>query len=122
MKRESRPWGWFADFSEEIRGKNLGWVKILFVRKGAELSHQYHRLRDELWFVVKGRIKVKLWEKDNYPGNLKERELEEGETVFIPKLLVHTCSAMEDSFILELGFGECREEDIIRLSDKYRRV
>ena len=123
MKKEIRPWGYFVDFSQEIKGKKLGWVKILFVKKNAELSHQYHKLRDELWFVIKGKIKVKLWENvEEYPENLKKIELREGERVFIPKLCVHTCIGIEDSFILEFGFGECKEEDIIRLHDKYGRV
>ncbi len=123
MKKEIRPWGYFVDFSEEIKGKRLGWVKILFVKKGSELSHQYHHLRDEFWFVIKGRIKVKIWESlKDYPEKGKEKELRKGETLFIPKLQIHTCKGLENSFILELGFGKCKEEDIVRLKDKYGRV
>ncbi len=121
MFKEERPWGYFVNFDEEI-AKKPGWIKILFVKKGEELSHQYHRLRDELWYMVRGKGRVLLWkEKEKYPENKEEITLEEGKTVFIPKLCIHSFRAEEDSFILEFGFGECKEEDIVRLQDRYGR-
>ncbi len=122
MLRTNRPWGYFVNFEEELEKKPC-WIKVLFVRKGEELSHQYHRLRDEFWYLIKGKGKALLWRNlEKYPQLCEEIEMTEGKNIFIPRLVIHSFRAEEDSFILEFGFGECREEDIARVKDKYGRV
>ncbi len=122
MQKEERPWGYFVNFHSEL-AKKPGWVKILFLKPGEELSHQFHRKRDELWYCIKGKGKVFLWKNPEEYGKVEPEaiEFEEGSSITIPRGIVHTARADEELYILEFGFGECEEEDIVRLSDKYGR-
>ncbi|MDP3995834.1 MAG: hypothetical protein Q8P74_01140, partial [bacterium] len=49
-----RPWGGFIKF---IDNKPCT-VKILFIEKGGSLSLQSHKLREEFWYLISGKIKV----------------------------------------------------------------
>jgi len=53
-RRVEKPWGWeliWAD-AEAYVGK------ILFVRAGESLSLQFHREKDESWYVESGRARL----------------------------------------------------------------
>ena len=124
MFREDRPWGFFVNFDEEI--KDLGWVKILHLKKGGELSHQYHNKRKEIWYIISGEGEVLIWdtEEDYKAGKSKVFFVKEGDKVVIEKKQIHTAIGKSDNglTILEFGIGVCEENDIVRLKDKYGRA
>jgi len=51
-----RPWGGFIKF---IDNKPCT-VKILQIKKGEALSLQSHKLRDEFWYLISGKISLTI--------------------------------------------------------------
>ena len=57
-RRVDKPWGWeliWADADAYVG-------KVLFVRAGHSLSLQFHREKDESWYVQAGRAELELGE------------------------------------------------------------
>jgi len=109
-----RPWGGFIKFIDNEPCT----VKILFVDKGGKLSLQFHRLREEFWYVISGEIKVTLGRSLK---SLKKKSLKEGESFKIPKRFLHRIEGIKESKVLEISAGKFIENDEIRIEDKYGR-
>ena len=109
-----RPWGGFIKF---IDNKPCT-VKILQIKKGESLSLQFHKLREEFWYLISGKIQTTIGRNLN---QLKKKVLKEGEYIFIPKKSLHRAEALEFSKILEISTGKFKEGDEIRIGDKYGR-
>ena len=106
----NRPWGKFEQFSanEPVA------VKIITVNPHSTLSLQYHNKRDEYWRVISGKGFFVLGEE--------EVEGKKGSTFFVKRGTKHRVRTEYDSLVLlELGFGESDEDDIVRLEDDYGR-
>ena len=112
-RRVDKPWGWELIWAETDR--YVG--KVLFVRAGQSLSLQFHRVKDESWYVQSGRAKIEL-------GNAGDAVLKE-EVVAAPACFrfepgtVHRVSALEDTTIFEVSTPQL--DDIVRLDDRYGR-
>lgn len=91
------------------------WVKTLVVNPKEALSLQRHRGRTEQWVVVKGTAFVSL---DN-----KSRVLDVGDSIYIPKDTDHRLINLGDEVleVVEVAIGDCDEDDIERLEDRYGR-
>ena len=64
-RRVEKPWGWeliWADADAYVG-------KVLFVRAGESLSLQFHREKDESWYVQSGRARLELG--DGRPGGAR---------------------------------------------------
>jgi mannose-6-phosphate isomerase-like protein (cupin superfamily) len=91
---------------------------VLFVRAGEALSLQFHRVKDESWFVQSGRAKFEL-------SDAGESVLQE-EVVAAPAYFrflpgtVHRVTAVEDTTIIEVSTPQL--EDVVRLEDRYGRT
>jgi mannose-6-phosphate isomerase-like protein (cupin superfamily) len=113
-RRVDKPWGWELIWAET--GSYVG--KVLFVRAGESLSLQFHRVKDEAWYVQSGRARVEL-------GNAGEAVLNE-EIVAAPAYFrfeagtVHRVTALEDTTIIEVSTPEL--DDVVRLEDRYGRA
>jgi len=109
MKKVVRPWGNFKQF---VHSKKCT-VKIIEVKPLQQLSLQYHKKRDEVWYFLDKAI-VQL-------GDKKFR-VKEGEIVNVHKKKAHRVIAgLRKARFLEISFGEFSEGDEIRLEDKYGR-
>ena len=112
-RRVDKPWGWELIWAETDR--YVG--KVLFVRAGESLSLQFHRVKDEAWYVQSGRAKLEL-------GQAGEAVLSE-EIVAAPAYFrfepgtVHRVTAVDDTTIVEVSTPEL--DDIVRLEDRYGR-
>lgn len=109
----ARPWGSYRVVSQSGRYK----VKQITILPGARLSLQYHHHRSEHWVVVQGTAKVEV--------DGTERLFHEGESVFVPKGSRHRLGnpGKIPLEIVEVQCGEyLGEDDIVRLSDDFRRV
>lgn len=93
-------------------------MKILCLKKGESLSLQSHKLREEFWYLISGKIIVTAGIS---PKSLKMKKLKDGEHILISKKLLHMATAAEPSMILEISFGKFAENDEIRYWDKYGR-
>jgi mannose-6-phosphate isomerase len=113
VERVEKPWG-----HELIWARGKGYCgKVLFVRAGEALSLQYHRVKDESWYVLDGRARVELGDSG---AALEEAVLEAGDALRLPPGTVHRVTAIEDTRILEASTPEL--DDIVRLEDRYGRV
>lgn len=109
-----RPWGGFIKF---IDNKPCT-VKILQIKKGESLSLQSHKLREEFWYLISGKIKVTIGKNLK---KLQKKILKEGEFIKIPKKVLHRAEGQENSKILEISTGKFKEGDETRYWDKYGR-
>lgn len=108
--REQRPWGEFVEFT---RNKECT-VKIITVKAGEAFSLQKHSERAEFWYVIAGSGTITVG-KNRLP-------VAADQTYWIPRDTEHRLEANLELSVLEISFGNFREDDIIRLDDKYGRV
>jgi mannose-6-phosphate isomerase len=108
-----KPWG-----NELIWSKSEHYAaKILFVRAGESLSLQFHKEKDEAWYVLEGRAQLEL----GAPGErmLNSEVVGPGAAFHFPPGTVHRVTAVEDTRILEVSTPQL--DDIVRLEDSYGR-
>ena len=112
-RRVEKPWGW-----ELIWAVSDAYVgKVLFVAAGQALSLQFHREKDESWYVQSGRAKLELGEAG--AGILNEEVITEGDCFHYTPGTVHRVTALEDTTILEVSTPHL--DDVVRLEDAYGR-
>jgi mannose-6-phosphate isomerase-like protein (cupin superfamily) len=109
-----RPWGGFIKF---IDNKPCT-VKILYIKKKEILSLQFHKFREEFWYVISGKIRVTVGKNLN---KLKKTTLKEGQFISIPKKFLHRIEGLTLAKVLEISIGKFKERDEIRIEDKYGR-
>ncbi len=113
IQRVEKPWG-----HELIWGKTKDYVgKMLFIKKGHQLSLQFHRVKEETIFLQTGKMKF-LFEDEK--GSLLEVILTPGEAHHIPTGRKHRMIAMEDCEVFEVSTPHL--DDVVRLEDGYGRV
>ena len=113
-RRIDKPWGHeliWAD-SEHYAGK------VLFVKAGHSLSRQFHREKDESWYVQDGRAEIEL----GAPGDpIPEVEVVAPGAAFrLRPGTVHRLRALEDTVVLEVSTPHL--DDVVRLDDEYGRA
>ena len=108
-----KPWGREIIFAHTDR--YVG--KILCINKGHKLSRQYHEMKDETIYVLKGSLALELGSSENYT----ELRLNEGHAFHIEPGVVHRfCAPFGDVELAEVSTPEL--EDVIRLEDSYGRI
>ncbi len=112
MTRVDKPWGYELIFAHTDRYAG----KVLFIKKGARLSYQYHEKKDEAFFIDEGKVEILL------DGGAGEHTvvLGRGESLHLPPGTKHRTMALEDTLIFEVSTPEL--DDVVRLSDDYGRV
>jgi mannose-6-phosphate isomerase-like protein (cupin superfamily) len=113
VRRVEKPWGYELIWA--LTDVYCG--KVLFVKAGASLSLQFHKEKDESWYVQSGRAKLEL-------GNVGQTVLDEevigpGAAFHYEPGTVHRVTAVEDTTILEVSTPHL--DDIVRLEDRYGR-
>ena len=109
-----KPWGW-----ELIWAHSDQYVgKLLFVRAGQALSLQFHRQKDESWYVQEGRAELQI----GLPGDAipNSEVVGPGAAFRLRPGTVHRVRAIEDTLLLEVSTPQL--DDIVRLEDRYGRV
>ncbi|MFH1224332.1 MAG: phosphomannose isomerase type II C-terminal cupin domain [Candidatus Diapherotrites archaeon] len=110
---EKRPWGKFTRF---VHGKKCT-VKIIEVKPRQALSLQYHKHRSELWFALDSGLKVQLGKKS------KPKKFAVGSVVHVGKKVPHRLvGGSKLARVLEISTGDVRENDIVRIEDRYGRA
>ena len=110
--RVHKPWGyeiWWA-WTDEYVGK------ILHVDAGHKLSVQYHEVKDETSYLLKGRMYL---HKGTTLDDITATEIGEGAQWRNRPGEIHTIEAIEDSDVLEVSTPHL--EDVVRLQDTYGR-
>jgi mannose-6-phosphate isomerase len=112
-RRIDKPWGhelvWAL--SDQYAGK------LLRVAAGQRLSLQFHREKDESWYVLEGRAELEF----AAPGEraTTTEVVTPGAAFRIKPGTVHRVRALEDTTILEVSTPEI--DDVVRLEDSYGR-
>ncbi len=112
-RRVEKPWGWELVWAQT--DQYVG--KVLFVKAGESLSLQFHRMKDESWYVQSGRAKLELGETGE--ALLKEEVVSAPAFFHFEAGTVHRVTAIEDTTIVEVSTPEL--DDIVRLEDRYGR-
>ncbi len=113
-QKVEKPWGHELIFA--VTERYAG--KLLVIKAGESLSLQFHKVKDEAWYVLEGRAEIEL-------GALGERILARevvgaGAAFRFPPGTVHRLRAVEDTTLLEVSTPEL--DDVIRLEDRYGRA
>ena len=113
VKKVDKPWGHELIWAHTDR--YVG--KILHVKAGEALSLQYHELKDETIYVLRGRMVFLVGETDD---DLREVELSEGMSFRIAPGTRHRMEAITECDLLEASTPFL--DDVIRLEDRYGRA
>ena len=84
--------------------------KKLVLNKGFRCSLHYHKLKDETFYVLSGKV---LFETE-YKGEKKSRVLSPGDVAPVPIAMIHRFTGLENSEIMEFSTHH-REDDSYRL-------
>ena len=113
-RRVEKPWG--HELIWAVTDLYVG--KVLFVAAGHSLSLQFHREKDESWYVQSGRAKVELGEVGE--AVLMEEVVTAGAAFRFEPGTVHRVTALEDTTLLEVSTPHL--DDVVRLEDSYGRA
>lgn len=111
-----RPWDSYQNLFSAQDGEAGGFlIKLFEVAPGHRLSLQRHFKREEFWVVIAGDG---LFELDGVSQMIKV-----GSMLHVGVGQTHRVANRGEMplLILEAQKGECREDDIERLADDYRR-
>ncbi len=112
-RRVDKPWGhelWFAH-TDRYAGK------LLHVRAWHRLSVHYHEAKDEMSYLLSGRLLLSHGEDAE---RLNVVEIVVGAVWRNEPGTVHTIEALEDSVMVEVSTPEL--DDVVRLADNYGRA
>ena len=110
--RVDKPWGY--ELRWIVADRYVG--KLIHINKGEALSLQYHNVKDESIFVVKGCLELYL---ENDEGTLEIRDLTEGMSCHVHPGKKHRFVGKEDTDLVEVSTPEL--DDVVRLEDRYGR-
>ena len=114
LTKVDKPWGHELIFA--VTDRYAG--KLLLVNAGESLSLQFHKVKDEAWYVLEGRAELELGAAGE--GVLNTEVVAAGASFHFPPGTVHRLRAIEDTTILEVSTPEL--EDVVRLEDRYGRA
>ena len=104
---EWRKWGWYLVL---LQGRYFK-VKLLYFKKGGEISLQKHAWRNETWCFLFGQGIMA-----NYLDHksIVKKPVFKGDYTHIPRPNWHHYKAHKRTLVLEVQTGKCEEGDIIR--------
>jgi mannose-6-phosphate isomerase len=112
-RRVDKPWGYELIWALT----DLYCGKLLVVMAGHELSLQFHREKDESWYVLEGRAEIELAAAGQKATSTEV--VTPGAAFRFTPGTVHRIRALEDTTILEASTPQL--DDIVRLDDAYGR-
>jgi len=112
-RRVDKPWGYELIWA--LTDVYCG--KLLHVAAGQSLSLQFHKVKDEAWFIQSGRAKLELGAVGD--AVLREEIIGAGDAFHYAPGTVHRVTAIEDTDILEVSTPHL--DDVVRLEDAYGR-
>ena len=111
--RIDKPWGW-----ELLWARTERYVgKILHINRGAALSYQFHRKKDETIYVLRGTLDLEFAPGG---GRKRRRRMQAGESLRIRPGDRHRMTAVSACDVLEASTPEL--DDVVSLEDRYGRA
>ena len=112
-QRVEKPWG--HELIWALADAYAG--KLLSVKAGHNLSLQFHREKDESWYVLEGRAELEFAAAGDKTTSIEVAT--PGAAFRIKPGTVHRIRALEDTVILEVSTPHL--DDVVRLEDSYGR-
>jgi mannose-6-phosphate isomerase len=112
-ERVDKPWG--HELRWAVTDRYIG--KLIHVKKGHQLSLQYHVQKDETIFIVSGLLDLVL---EDAAGELNVHRMTPGMTARIRPGRRHRFIGVEDTDLFEVSSPEV--DDVVRLEDSYGRA
>jgi mannose-6-phosphate isomerase-like protein (cupin superfamily) len=106
-----KPWGYELRFATTERYAG----KVLFIRAGHQLSLQYHRTKDEAFYVQQGVLELVLGAGEEQ----RVERLDVGDARHLVPGTVHRFRAVEDCLLFEVSTPEL--DDVVRIEDDFGR-
>ena len=103
------PKGW--GYEKWIVNKPEYCGKILFFAKGKKCSWHYHKLKDEVFYIQKGKLLVSYGYEDDINA-ASEDILEEGDNFHVEVGMRHQMLALEDTEMFEFSTQHFDEDSI----------
>ena len=113
VRKVEKPWGYELIWA--LTDAYCG--KLLHVAAGHSLSLQFHRVKDEAWYVQSGRARLELGAVGD--AVLTEEVVGPGAAFHYAPGTVHRITALEDTDIVEVSTPHL--DDVVRLEDAYGR-
>ena len=117
MKQIVKPWGYeyLLECNEHYD------LKFIFIKKGEELSKQYHEKKHETLHLAQGEIEISYGKKDEdlITKNIMTKKILSDKTIVLEPNTIHKIKALDDTWIIEASTPEL--DDVVRLEDKYDR-
>ena len=111
IKTTRKPWGHESLISSiAIQSLHLVQLKLLYINKGEQLSLQYHNKKAEFLICLQGKAIMFSTQSIYCPGDY----------LYLAPKTEHRITALDDCIFIELSQG--KDEDIVRLEDKYGRT
>lgn len=111
MRRVEKPWGHELIWAETDRYV----AKMLFIKQGQRLSRQYHRKKDETFFVESGEMTLEIGQG----ADGKVLEMKPGDSFHCPPGTIHRMVGRTDVRVFEVSTPDL--DDVVRLEDAYGR-
>ena len=113
-ERVEKPWGYELVWAvtEDYVGK------ILAVNGGHQLSLQFHRQKDESWYLLEGRAELEFAAAGQKTTTTEV--VTPGAAFRIRPGTIHRIRALEDTLVLEVSTPNL--DDVVRLEDRYGRA
>jgi len=113
MKEIIKPWGkeYWITHNDKYAGK------ILVINKGCKLSKQYHKVKKETLYLIKGIMKIEIGDKKRILGS---KNMLDGKIIEIEPNTNHRLEGITECVIIEFSTPEL--DDVVRLEDDYGRV
>lgn len=112
-KQVIKPWGyelWWAENDHYIG-------KILHIEQDQQLSWQYHRIKDETLYLLRGQILIRF---ETEEGIVLEDYLDSNRSFHVPPGTKHRLiGGSGGGDVLEVSTSEV--DDVVRLEDEYGR-
>ena len=113
-RKVEKPWG--HELIWAVTDVYVG--KVLFVKAGHSLSLQFHREKDESWYLQDGRAELEIAAAGERVT--RSEVVSAGAAFRLPPGTVHRIRALEDTHVLEVSTPHL--DDVVRLEDSYGRT
>ncbi len=106
---KTKPWGFYITLLNAKYFK----VKVLYFKRGGEISTQKHAWREEVWLWIFGQGTFK--NSFNPPTTWAVSDTKRGDYKKVSRTEWHHYKAKTPTLVLEIQTGVCQEDDIFKM-------